>query len=238
MTDVYLGMRPGDLDGKPYARFWNPDMAPLPARAREAVAVGPIPAPLLDELDGYGRTDDGGIAVAITTDMPGVAPEMIGWWFAWHGDEAQRYKLWHPRAHLRARWQAPGEGYVGRTSLVDEYIGDAIHRVAISFEPPPGDGFAVCARISLAGAPVEGGRLEHRVRRVDGGAEMRSRFWLGGAHARVKAGPLTGPVSALARRLARPGVDLGRDLLVHCAQEMTHLASFLPSLHAAVRAGV
>ena len=28
----YLGMEPGDLDRKPYARFWNPLMDPLPPR--------------------------------------------------------------------------------------------------------------------------------------------------------------------------------------------------------------
>jgi hypothetical protein len=27
--DKYLGMRSGDLDGKPYAKYWNPKMAPM-----------------------------------------------------------------------------------------------------------------------------------------------------------------------------------------------------------------
>ena len=27
--DSYLGMRAGDLEGKPYARYWRQDMAPL-----------------------------------------------------------------------------------------------------------------------------------------------------------------------------------------------------------------
>jgi hypothetical protein len=29
-------------------------------------------------------------------------------------------------------------------------------------------------------------------------------------------------------------LDLGRNLLVHCSQEMSHLASFLPEIHAAL----
>mgnify|MGYP001225323634 CR=1 FL=1 len=33
--EKYLGMRPGDLDGKPYARYWNPEMRPLPAHVSE-----------------------------------------------------------------------------------------------------------------------------------------------------------------------------------------------------------
>jgi len=28
------------------------------------------------------------------------------------------------------------------------------------------------------------------------------------------------------------GLDLARDLLLHCGQEMNHLAGFLPELHA------
>lgn len=30
-------MRDGDLDDKPYAKFWNPDMHPLPDHVRNAL---------------------------------------------------------------------------------------------------------------------------------------------------------------------------------------------------------
>jgi hypothetical protein len=266
--ELYLGMRPGDLAGRSYAHFWNPRLAPLAAAAREALLVGPLPAPLLPRRDdaaamlapgdaevedGYGRADDGTLVVAVRTAMPDVTPAMIDWWFGWHSAERERYKLWHPRAHLRARWPEPESTalaaaigrprYVGRTSLVDEYLGDAVAHVAIHFLPPAELGFAaagladdreatvVAARVSLAGVPVDGGYLLHHVRRVAGGSEMRSRFWLGGPHARVRAGWLERPVSGVARRLVRPPLGRGRDLLVHCAQEMAHLASFLPRLH-------
>lgn len=45
------------------------------------------------------------------------------------------------------------------------------------------------------------------------------------------------PTSANAepRRVHAPGADLARDLLVHCAQEMSHLASFLPRLYTELR---
>lgn len=36
----YLGMRPGDLDGKPYAKYWNPDMSPLPEHVQSVLAHG------------------------------------------------------------------------------------------------------------------------------------------------------------------------------------------------------
>jgi len=67
------------------------------------------------------------------------------------------------------------------------------------------------------------------------GAEMRSRFWMGGRHVAVRTG------KSLADRVlrliaARQLPDL-RDLLVHCAQEMNHLAWFLPALHERLRDG-
>jgi hypothetical protein len=42
----YLGMRPGDLDKKWYAKYWNPKMAPLPDHIKEAVLLGPQAWPL------------------------------------------------------------------------------------------------------------------------------------------------------------------------------------------------
>jgi hypothetical protein len=253
-------MRDGELAGKPYARFWRPEMAPLPPHAREALACGPVAAPLLPALadapamlapgeqpleNGFGFARDGSLCVAIRTDLPDVSPEMVDWWFGWHGSEAQRYKLWHPRAHVHAAWGTPDPGgtgrggYVGRTSFVDEYVGSQLSHVTIRFLPPAELGFddaeatVVCARIGFAGSPLEPGTLVHHVRRVPGGSEMRSRFWLGGRNAAlVGFGPAGGLAVRLVTRFVRPTADNGRDLLVHCAQEMAHLGSFLPALHA------
>lgn len=263
---LHLGMHDGELDNKPYSKFWNPRMAPLPEHAREALLVGALAAPLLPPLsdaprllqageqeveNGLGLRDDGTLYVAIRTDMPDVSPEMIDWWFGWHGSEAPRYKLWHPRAHVHARWGSPvppgtrGRArYVGRVSFVDEYLGSRMSHVTIGFVPPaslgldeealsdPRESTAICARIGLQDLPVLAGALVHHVRRVPGGAEMRSRFWLGGEAASVRLGLLGSLATPVVRRVASPGLAVGRDLLVHCAQEMAHLASFLPRLHA------
>ena len=114
----YLGMEPGDLDRKPYARFWNPLMNPLPPHVREALVLGPLAGPQLPPLrgpreietgasqveNGFCLAKAGAVHLAIQTEMPGVSPAMIDWWFGWHSDEPQRYKLWHPRAHVHAAW--------------------------------------------------------------------------------------------------------------------------------------
>ena len=62
---------------------------------------------------------------------------------------------------------------------------------------------------------------------------MRSRFWLGGPYIAVRSAP------GAANRVVRPVVsriigvtaDYARDLMVHCAHEMNHLAGFLPALY-------
>lgn len=205
-------------------------------------------APVLE--DGFVLTTDGGIRVSIRTPMPGVTPAMVDWWFGWHGDAAAKYKLWHPQAHVHVAWRdTPPAGargralYVGQTSIVDEYIGSDLVRGAIRFVPPETLGFTdprlkddsqatiVCARIGLGDAPIDIGYLAHHVRAVPGGSEMRSRFWMGGRHVagRNPAGTLA---AAVARRVLSLTESDARALLVHCAQEMPHLASFLPELHA------
>ncbi len=250
--DGYLGYRRGD-DDTPFADFFRPEMARLPRHVVEALEHGPQAAPALPAFDdtaalvesgyqqtenGYGVLRDDGIQVSVRTDMPGVTPAMWAWWFGWHGSDSRRYKLWHPRAHVSAKWSdGGGDGsYVGRTSLVCEYLGSAFSRVAIAFVEPSelkltglaGDEVAICARLGSSDIPVDVGWLVHHVRPTPDGAEMRSRFWMGGRHVSLRSG------KSLADRALRPiaarQLPAPRDLMVHCAQEMNHLAGFLPAL--------
>lgn len=263
----HLGWSAADLATKPYARFYNPHMAPLPAHALEALTRGPVADVMLPTLkdspaamfgkepvleDAYTLTADGGMRVNILTDMPGVTPAMIDWWFGWHGDDAAKYKLWHPQAHVHVQWLAPRPAgakgrarYIGDTSIVDEYIGEGMIRGAIRFVEPrllgftgkslddPNEATIVCARTGLADLPVDVGYLAHHVRRTAQGSEMRSRFWFGGPHVAGRGGPLSSVQAKLAKTFNRFTDHDARNLLSHCAQEMQHLASFLPALYAA-----
>ena len=256
---TYLGYRHGDAD-TPWGHFYDPNMAPLAHHVVAALELGPQPAPLLtdrDDLDafvvgdeatenGYAVARDGSIVVAVRTDLPGVTPEMWDWWFGWHGSDSRRYKLWHPRAHVSAEWaDGGGDGhYVGRTSLIREYLGSTFAHAAIQFVAPsamgisaPLDGeLAVCARLGDAARPVDVGWFVHHVRPTAAGAEMRSRFWLGGDHIAVRGDRRAG---ALLDRAARPvaarllgaSAQSAAELMIHCAHEMSHLATFLPDLH-------
>ncbi len=265
----YLGMRPGDLEGKPYARFWQPDMAPMQPQVVEALHHGAEASELGLEMDqadrllepgdlplenGFTQLPSGHTLVAVRTEMPGVTGAMFEWWMGWHYMEHQRYKLWHPRAHIangtRAmRGDDPSlsdrEKY-RTTHYVTEYIADRVERITITFLDPGaffsekadrtggGTTALVCGRVDLQQAPITIGWLIHQIREREGGTEMRSRFWLGKPRLdrlgeRHPVNRLLG--SAVVRRLAgRP--ELGRSMLVHCGMEMNHLAGFLPALHA------
>lgn len=256
-----LGWSADELATLPYARFWNPEMADLSPDALQAVANSPVAEPLLPAMpeavadiegaaiqNGWTLTSDGAAHINLLTPMPGVTPEMVDWWFGWHSDSPERYKLWHPRAHVHAEWREPPPAgttgrarYVGRTSVVDEFLGSALGRFAISFRPPQElglrdprvaggvDATAICARVGLADLPVDAGYLLHLVTRTDGGSIMRSRFWIGLPYTNARSGPLKVALP-LARPLIRPTEAEARALLVHCAQEMAHLASFLPEI--------
>lgn len=262
---VYLGMAKGDLDGMWYAKYWNPEMAPLPQHVVDALENGPQASLLLPALDhvaelsdsgyqamenGYGLDDNGAAVISILTKMPNVTPAMWDWWFAWHGSDTRRYKLWNPSAHMYAGWKDgltsnPGksdrDGYQNRVSFIDEYVGStkmslALHFVqpeAMGFDPKkladPNEATVICGRVGLSEAPIDSGYLIHYIRKTKDGAEMRSRFWLGGKYITPRAGSKL-PADAAQRNDAAT-LWQAYSLLVHCSKEMNHLARFLPDIY-------
>lgn len=269
MNDVYLGVRPGDLDGKPYAKYWNPDMKGLSSEVGQGLLQSPMsncqgfssrdchhllkPGYLPIE-SGFTQLPSGEMFVAVKTNMPGVIGDMIDWWFGWHSNESQRYKLWHPHAHMRAAIKHSSTGreklsdrerYVGNTSYVEEYIGNSVQKLAIQFKPPgdfcldeskfemAGVHTAVCANVGLASLPVDFGKFVHLIRETNDGCEMRSRFWLGklSLQGKSESHVINRLLGAGAISKFAVGRALGHDMVVHCAMEMTHLASFLPALY-------
>ncbi len=259
---LHLGYTAAEMTSSPYASFFNDEMAPLSEHVKEALLTGGQAMDLFPLVDraaelqapgywpvetGYGLGPDGSVQVFVLTPMPGVSPAMWDWWFAWHGSQAQRYKLWHPRAHIHVAW-ADGlsdlNHYIGRTSQVVEYVGHELLNLTIRFVSPSSMGLdearlkqqgevAICARGGIAGTPMETGWLVHQLRPVADGCEMRSRFWLGGHNVRPRGmdntfGRLLGGVAA---KLNPLHASQAAALLVHCAQEMSHLASLLPEIY-------
>lgn len=265
---IYLGMRPGDLDNKRYAKYWNLRMGSMQPPAQQAILHGTEAAALgfataetnqlledgyLPLENGYTRLNTGEVFATVLTKMPGVDERMIDWWFGWHYLEHERYKLWHPRAHVANGAQrmiaddtslSDREKYLSNPNYVTEYIDNRLQRVTITFAEPStyldvsrfrreNIGTVICGTIAFRKAPVKFGVLMHLIRRTDHGCEMRSRFWLGNLS--IQAWSPSHPFNRMlgSNQVARYSLPLamGRDLLVHCAMEMNHLASFLPALY-------
>jgi len=186
--------------------------------------------------------------------MPGVTSQMVDWWFGWHYMESERYKLWHPRAHLsnaaeRMIGDEPAlsdrDKYLHNPNYVTEYVGSELIEISIAFSQASdfldvsrfgtaGVGTAICGVVSYQNAPLVFGLIIHLIRETEDGSEMRSRFWLGKIE--VKGVPAAGFLSRIAgsRFVVKRAVPIvmGRNMVVHCAMEMNHLAGFLPSLYA------
>lgn len=158
-SSMYLGMRKGDLDNKPYAKYWNPEMSSMQPHVLNALAHGEEASELGFNLEdaaqllepgylslenGYTQLDNGQTFVAVLTDMPGVTGPMFEWWMGWHTQEHQRYKLWHPRSHVmnstKEMWAddpnlTDKEKYM-TTHYVTEYIASRLESISITFDEP------------------------------------------------------------------------------------------------------
>lgn len=223
----------------------------------ETGAADPNTGLLLENLDallgpgylpletGYTRLPNGQMFIAVLTKMPGCTGRMIEWWFGYAGD-TEKYRMWHPDAHVVGEWDEhwrPGQ-YIGASHLVHEYLGAELSKLRITFHEPSeyldtskfskGNPSAViCGRAGFQDKPLDFAHVVHFVRDTEGGCEMRSRFWSGDIRFRL---PVIGPaLSCLAntpfmrKRLVKE--QIGNDLTRHCAEEMNHLAGFLPGLY-------
>ena len=90
----------------------------------------------------------------------------------------------------------------------------------------------ICARVGVPGTALKGGWLLHQLRPVAGGSEMRSRMWMGGENTALgdNPGAIRRGLARAIRPVASKLLPAPADLLVHNAQEMAHLAGFLPQL--------
>jgi hypothetical protein len=158
---------------------------------------------------GYCNLPNGSGYAAYKVMMPGVTSNMINWWFAWHGLEALRYKIWWPKGHCSVSISAEErkivldpnrsltEKFEGITHHVVEDIGSGKEDIFINFLSPEDMGFdmsrfkapfiaGLVAANGLSGpvgaplnAPKNPAVMCHVVREIQGGIELRSRFWCG-----------------------------------------------------------
>jgi hypothetical protein len=208
------------------------------------------PAPLPVETGWCFRPDRIGY-VAVRTPMPGVSAEMVDWWFEWHPRDPDRYRAWHPLAHLGNSVEpaaaAGAKAHWGAVHHPVEDVGTGVVHARIAFGPPTAIGFSGDALDDPAVATVVCGHVGDDRRRLrhsvlahvflaePDGVTLRSHFWLGAAIRPYLPGPLAAPIGrALNNRLVRRAslpADLPRALAIHCAEEFANLAALLPQLH-------
>ena len=247
----------------PYAKYYDLPITPIPPETLAVLQAGPIDPKLalpierrndlfkpgyLDCEVGWCVMENGAGYLANLTKMPGVTPEMFNWWFAWHGLEDLRYRIWDPEDHFYARQQNPErvkdpgvpmrEKNWGTVHHVLEDIGPGPDELVLNFQYPHVLGYdedkvgtPACAAMQCANGhgPVPGqgvaAIMTHMVREIEGGIELRSRFWIG-------YGLVNGEVVKLLPDGVRVPDMAPMGLFAHNLKEFGHLAAILPSVYA------
>ncbi len=201
-----------------------------------------------EEEIGYCVMPDGTGYIANLTKMPGVTAEMFDWWFAWHGLDNLRYTIWDNEDHYKAECMQKEkcrdpllpfkERYWNTTHEVLEDVGMGPDAIYINFKNPGDMGFDVskigtdaCSTIVCAngfgkGQPPfasPGTIMCHFIRDIEGGVELRTRFWPGYICHNGKL------VKTILDGSSYPLMPL-MALCTHNIKEFTNLAALLPKI--------
>ena len=191
---------------------------------------------------GYAQLADGTAMLSNCVDMPGVTPEMFDWWFAWHGMEPLRYKIWDHDEHHYCLTRNPDKAADKSLSMKERYW-DTVHdvreamypdgpvqEIVINFRNPADVGFSPEKLKDFGGTIVCAGNerapviMCHFVRPVAGSSELHTRFWMGYC---VKDGA---PAKAIPDGAVFP-LQGAKELLRHNIKEFTNLAALLPKVY-------
>ncbi|MBR3403162.1 MAG: phloretin hydrolase [Parasporobacterium sp.] len=236
----------------PLYKYYVRDIAPAPADIVERVKNRDFGdaecVPIWDINcmfeDGYQKDEfgiflhpEGGMEVSNLTDMPNVTPEMLDFWFAWHGLDSFRYMIWDKDDHFYCQTQDPEislnenlsmkERYWNTTHMVEEVIvpGAEARRFPIHFVPPWEVGFDKAKWEKFTGTIIStNGTMIHFLRqKPEGGYELRTRFYMGWSFDGEK----------YTYDQNRPVIwELAEGLLLHNVKEYRHLAEILPEVYA------
>lgn len=189
---------------------------------------------------GYTQLPNGDWLVAMTCPMPDVTPEMVDWWFWWHAQKSERYRLWFPGEHYavsyakkdRPYFTAPAQPpFRANTHFPVEKIGALVLPLRIDFVSPEDFGFSrqamdengiariVCGHVGAMYGLVRHTEMAHILKQDGDGYVLISRFWLGKT--------LKNPVIRKAMLTAKTA----KGMAAHCCLEYRRLAQILPVLY-------
>ncbi len=186
--------------------------------------------------------EDGTATIANLTPMPKVTAKMLDWYWAWHGLEPLRYKIWDPEEHYEAKSLNRQQNADSSLSYKERYWNTCqdvtegfIHPgfpeppVRMMFRNPADVGYDKEKLKSFSGTIICGGGIDdgvfmtHFFRETKGGGELRSRFWFGWKFENGKAD-----------RVLPEGTSVPKEplliLLRHTIKEFANLAAILPEL--------
>lgn len=197
--------------------------------------------------NGYCIMPDGTGCVATKVEMPGVTPEMIEWWFVWHSLKDLRYKIWCPTEHYaihvldkdmehrmnqnltfkQRNW--------GTTDVVTEDVGAGPQDMHLSFFSPVDYGYdpesipnvdvLISANVKDATTGQGLVSFSHCIRRIEGGVEYRSHYWMGyNVDENRKADKMPLPPNGFP-------IEAAKAAAYHSLTEYSNLASILPGLY-------
>jgi hypothetical protein len=256
-----------EQEKSPLAKYFNRPQAQPNPRIMEILSKGPmdpnkaLPLERINDLlepgyheaeNGYCVLDNGVGYVAVNNVFQGCTVDMMKWWFAWHGLEGIRYKIWCPPKHGsiavsdrdRKKITDPkvpmDEKYTDVDHFVIEDIGGGFDDIVISFKTPGGMGFD---ENKLKSSPVKaifGGYgitesrghpgnkvpavMMHLCREIEGGVEFRTRFYMG---CRINKGI---PMCVLPHGVKVP-IVAPMGLAFHNVEEYSNLAVLLPEVY-------
>lgn len=213
------------------------------------------PGYLKDEI-GYCIMPDGSGFASMLTPMPHVTGEMLKWWFVWHPQESLRYKIWYPGVHIDISVQDMHKlndtnlplqmRYLYNTNYPVEDIGNGIQKLYITFVPPEEFGFdvtrfktskvatVICGVVGYSALNVQHTYMVHLARKVQGGIELRSRFWLG-YHIKFNSIAQQSFINKIANSSIVKKIIItervAKSMAYHCAAEYKNLAEILPHLY-------
>ncbi len=199
-----------------------------------------LSTPQLWHEAGYSRFADGSYLVSMYCPMPGLTAEMVAWWFWWHPQAAERYRVWFPGAHFGIGYPKRDSAYfqcktqppfAENTQFPTEKIGGMRMPLRIDFQSPAHFGFQpglmeenqipliVCGHVGAFNGLIWHTEMAHIFHQTDDGLLLISRFWLGRT-----MNPL------LRKCMINDKMALG--MAEHCTVEYRNLAEILPQLYA------
>lgn len=189
---------------------------------------------------GFSQFTNGDWLVSMYCPMPSVTKEMVDWWFWWHPQGNERYKLWYPGEHFAVSYSKKDREYFGAKAVPPfksniqypvEKIGKLILPLSIEFVSPEEFGFSkeemerngvatiVCGHVGAFGGLFKHTEMAHIFFQREDGLFMVSRFWLG-------------------KRLRNPLIrkfmlnkNTAEGMAEHCCVEYRNFAERIPMLY-------